>query len=121
MDSAICTVVRVPNRAYLRFEAHEGEINSVKWSPHGLNVATGGSDRKIKLWDVSKGVNTLCSTLRGSNGSIMSIDYDSGQRFFQASSKICIKSSVDVNLQPEPCYWRPLMATLPAVCGQRTT
>ena len=92
MDSAICTVVRVPNRAYLRFEAHEGEINSVKWSPHGLNVATGGSDRKIKLWDVSKGVNTLCSTLRGSNGSIMSIDYDSGQKLF--SSTMSAKSQV---------------------------
>jgi len=86
MDSAICTVVRVPNRAYLRFEAHEGEINSVKWSPHGLNVATGGSDRKIKLWDVSKEVNTLCSTLRGSNGSIMSIDYDSAGTLLLAAS-----------------------------------
>ena len=81
MDSAICAMVRIPTRAYLRFEAHEGEINSIKWSPHGLNVATGGSDRKIKLWDVSKGQNTLCSTLRGSNGSIMSIDYDSGQHY----------------------------------------
>ena len=79
MDTAVCSMVRIPTRAYLKFEAHEGEINSIKWSPHGLNVATGGSDRKIKLWDVSKGQSTLCSTLRGSNGSIMSIDYDSGK------------------------------------------
>jgi len=86
MDSAICAFVRIPTRAYLKFEAHEGEINAIKWSPHGLNVATGGSDRKIKLWDVAKGQNTLCATLRGSNGSIMSIDYDSAGTLLLAAS-----------------------------------
>jgi len=86
LDTAVCSMVRIPTRAYLKFEAHEGEINSIKWSPHGLNVATGGSDRKIKLWDVSKGQSTLCSTLRGSNGSIMSIDYDSAGTLLLAAS-----------------------------------
>ena len=86
MDSAICAVVRIPNRAYLKFEAHEGEINAIKWSPHGLNVATGGSDRKIKLWDISKATANLCGMLSGSNSSIMSIDYDSSGSILLAAS-----------------------------------
>ena len=36
-------------------EAHDQEINAVKWSPLERLVATGGADRKVKLWDISKG------------------------------------------------------------------
>ena len=54
LDSLVCYSARVPTRSYLRFEAHDGEVNAIKWSPHGLVVATGGGDRKLKIWDVSK-------------------------------------------------------------------
>lgn len=46
----------IPNKVYLKFDAHEGEVNAVGWSPVERLVATGGSDRKVKLWDVSKGI-----------------------------------------------------------------
>ena len=36
-------------------EAHDGEVNAVKWHPVARLVASGGADRKVKLWDVSKG------------------------------------------------------------------
>jgi WD40 repeat protein len=36
-------------------DAHEGEVNAVLWSPTGSLFATGGSDRKIKLWDYNGG------------------------------------------------------------------
>lgn len=46
----------IPNRVHIKFDAHDGEVNAVKWSP-GMEriVATGGADRKVKLWDVGKG------------------------------------------------------------------
>jgi WD40 repeat protein len=36
-------------------DAHDGEVNAVKWSPVDRLVATGGADRKVKLWEISKG------------------------------------------------------------------
>lgn len=36
-------------------DAHDGEVNAAKWSPVDRVVATGGADRKVKLWDISKG------------------------------------------------------------------
>lgn len=45
----------IPNRVHIKFDAHDGEVNAVKWSPLERIVATGGADRKVKLWDVGKG------------------------------------------------------------------
>jgi WD40 repeat protein len=45
----------IPNKPHLTFDAHDGEVNAVRWSPVDRIVATGGSDRKVKLWDVGKG------------------------------------------------------------------
>lgn len=36
--------------------AHEGEVNAVRWSPVERMIATGGADRKVNLWDVGKGI-----------------------------------------------------------------
>lgn len=41
--------------------AHEGEVNAVRWSPVERLVATGGADRKVNLWDVGK---SECTILR---------------------------------------------------------
>lgn len=45
----------IPNQVHIKFDAHDGEVNAVKWSPLEKLVATGGADRKVKLWDVGKG------------------------------------------------------------------
>lgn len=47
----------IPNQVHIQFDAHDGEVNAVKWSPLERLVATGGADRKVKLWDVGKGKN----------------------------------------------------------------
>jgi len=70
----------------MNFEAHDGEVNAIKWSPHGLNLATGGADRKVKIWDISKGVAELRATLTGCNSSIMSLDFDASGSFLLAAS-----------------------------------
>lgn len=57
----------IPNKVHITFDAHDGEVQAVRWSPVERVVATGGSDRKVKLWDVGKGekinswsLNRLC-------------------------------------------------------------
>lgn len=45
----------LPSGVQCRFDAHDGEVNAVRWNPMEQIVATGGADRKVKLWDVGKG------------------------------------------------------------------
>ncbi|XP_067008650.2 autophagy-related protein 16-1 isoform X2 [Anabrus simplex] len=69
----------LPTKVTARFDAHEGEVHAVKWSPVDRPmVATGGADRKVKLWDISKaGQHENKGMLVGSNAAVMSVDFDS--------------------------------------------
>ncbi|KAL3278969.1 hypothetical protein HHI36_016487 [Cryptolaemus montrouzieri] len=56
----------LPNKCVAKIDAHDGEVNAVKWSPADGMVATAGADRKVKLWDASKGnklILTGCNVL----------------------------------------------------------
>lgn len=79
---------KVPSRVSFVFEAHDGEIDAVKWfnreSTREDLVATGGSDRKVKLWKISDTMATKQFSLLGSNASITSIDVEND--FLLASS-----------------------------------
>lgn len=44
-----------PTKILMKFEAHENESHAVRWSPVERMVATGGADRKVKLWDIGRG------------------------------------------------------------------
>lgn len=57
----------IPNKVHISFDAHDGEINAVRWSPVERIVATGGADRKVKLWDVGKGKNFIIIRKRSLN------------------------------------------------------
>ncbi|XP_053606051.1 autophagy-related protein 16-1 isoform X2 [Plodia interpunctella] len=76
----------LPSKVALRFDAHDGEVNAVKWSPTDRIVATGGADRKVKLWDISKCVIDSKGTLVGSNASVMSVDFDASGTFIVGAS-----------------------------------
>ncbi|XP_044582789.1 autophagy-related protein 16-1 [Cotesia glomerata] len=67
----------VPTDVAVKFSAHDGEVSAVKWSPVDRILATGGADRKVKLWDISKGTFESKGMLIGSNASVMSVDFDS--------------------------------------------
>lgn len=54
----------IPNKVHITFDAHDGEVQAVRWSPVERVVATGGSDRKVKLWDVGKGEKLIVHHLR---------------------------------------------------------
>ncbi|KAH3808812.1 autophagy-related protein 16-1-like isoform X1 [Dreissena polymorpha] len=72
----ICLNASIPTKAQQKLDAHEGEVNAVLWSPTGTMFATGGSDRKIKLWDFSLGQCQCKGFLAGSNAGITSLEYD---------------------------------------------
>ncbi|XP_060929812.1 protein Atg16l2 isoform X2 [Limanda limanda] len=82
----ICLSARVPARALQVLEAHEQGINTVRFSSSSDLLATGGTDRVIKLWEVRAGSLTHRATLDGSTEGITCVDFDStGSRILAAS------------------------------------
>ncbi|XP_029922320.1 ATG16 autophagy related 16-like 2 [Myripristis murdjan] len=82
----ICVAARVPARALQVLDAHEQGINAVKFSCSSDLLATGGTDRVIKLWDVRAGQLTYRGTLDGSTEGITSVEFDpTGMRILAAS------------------------------------
>uniref|UniRef100_A0A8D8DWH7 Autophagy-related protein 16-1 n=1 Tax=Culex pipiens TaxID=7175 RepID=A0A8D8DWH7_CULPI len=76
-----------PEGIEFKFDVHDGEVNAVRWSPVEGVVATGGADRKVKLWDVSKGKWEPRGSLVGSNQGINSVEFDStGSHILAASN-----------------------------------
>uniref|UniRef100_H3D0U0 APG16-like 1 n=1 Tax=Tetraodon nigroviridis TaxID=99883 RepID=H3D0U0_TETNG len=84
--SGLCAEVRVPSTALHVFEAHDGEVNAVKFSPGSRLLATGGMDRRVKLWEVIAGRCEPKGALTGSNAGITSIDFDSAGSYLLAAS-----------------------------------
>ncbi|XP_072318164.1 autophagy-related protein 16-1 isoform X2 [Eucyclogobius newberryi] len=81
-----CAEVRVPTTALHVFDAHDGEVNAVKFSPGSRLLATGGMDRRVKLWEVVAGRCEAKGALTGSNAGITSIDFDSAGSYLLAAS-----------------------------------
>lgn len=65
------------NKAVYKFDCNEGEVNAIKYHRNGKYFATGGGDRKIKLWELKDGKTEHLGNLIGSNASVASIDIDS--------------------------------------------
>ncbi|XP_077961706.1 ATG16 autophagy related 16-like 2 isoform X1 [Gasterosteus aculeatus] len=77
---------RVPVRALQVLEAHEQGINAVRFSSSSHLLATGGTDREVKVWEVRSGSLTHRTTLDGSTGGITCIEFDPmGFRILAAS------------------------------------
>ncbi|GCB62584.1 autophagy-related protein 16-1 isoform X1 [Scyliorhinus torazame] len=81
-----CNEMRLPTTARHVFDAHDGEVNAVQFSPGSRVVVTGGTDRKVKLWDVSSGRCELKGSLTGSNAGITSLEFDSMGAYLLAAS-----------------------------------
>ncbi|KAM9319113.1 ATG16 autophagy related 16-like 2 isoform 2-T2 [Pholidichthys leucotaenia] len=72
----ICVLAQVPARALHVLDAHEQGINAVRFSFSSDLLATGGTDRVIKLWNVRGGSLTHRATLDGSTEGITCIEFD---------------------------------------------
>ncbi|KAM3874893.1 autophagy-related protein 16-1 [Diretmus argenteus] len=84
--SGVCAEVRVPSTALHVFDAHDGEVNAVRFSPGSRLLATGGMDRRVKLWEVVSGRCEPKGALTGSNAGITSIEFDSAGSYLLAAS-----------------------------------
>ncbi|KAJ8280568.1 hypothetical protein GJAV_G00056350 [Gymnothorax javanicus] len=82
----VCAEVRVPSTALHTFDAHDGEVNAVCFSPGSRLLATGGMDRRVKLWEVVAGRCEHKGSLTGSNAGITSIEFDSAGSYLLAAS-----------------------------------
>ncbi|XP_059023668.1 autophagy-related protein 16-1 isoform X5 [Mustela lutreola] len=78
--------VRVPTTAMYVFDAHDGEVNAVQFSPGSRLLATGGMDRRVKLWEVFGDKCEFKGSLSGSNAGITSIEFDSAGSYLLAAS-----------------------------------
>ncbi|XP_063771791.1 autophagy-related protein 16-1 isoform X4 [Pseudophryne corroboree] len=78
--------VRVPVAALHSFDAHDGEVNAVRFSPGSRLLATGGMDRRVKLWEVIGDKCEAKGSLTGSNAGITSIEFDSAGSYILAAS-----------------------------------
>ncbi|XP_057284929.1 autophagy-related protein 16-1 isoform X6 [Pezoporus wallicus] len=78
--------VRVPTIAICVFDAHDGEVNAVQFSPGSRLLATGGMDRRVKLWEVLGDRCEPKGSLSGSNAGITSIEFDSAGSYLLAAS-----------------------------------
>lgn len=82
----ICLSARVPARPLQALEAHEQGINVARFSFGSDLLATGGTDRVVKLWDVRAGSLTHRATLDGSTEGITCVEFDAtGLRILAAS------------------------------------
>lgn len=84
-------LAKIPTRCLFTQEAHDGEVNALKWVT-GLDkfrkndvLATGGGDRKVKLWMINQTSATHLETFSNSNAAISSIDVD-GEYLLASSS-----------------------------------
>uniref|UniRef100_A0A8C1F5J7 ATG16 autophagy related 16-like 1 (S. cerevisiae) n=1 Tax=Cyprinus carpio carpio TaxID=630221 RepID=A0A8C1F5J7_CYPCA len=71
---------------FIVFDAHDGEVNAVRFSPGSRLLATGGMDRRVKLWEVVSGRCEPKGALTGSNAGITSIEFDSAGSYLLAAS-----------------------------------
>uniref|UniRef100_A0A8C3CAZ8 Autophagy related 16 like 1 n=1 Tax=Cairina moschata TaxID=8855 RepID=A0A8C3CAZ8_CAIMO len=67
-------------------DAHDGEVNAVQFSPGSRLLATGGMDRRVKLWEVLGDRCEPKGSLSGSNAGITSIEFDSAGSYLLAAS-----------------------------------
>jgi len=49
--------VRIRDHMTARLEAHEQEVCGLKWSPNGQQLASGGNDNMLHIWDMNSIIN----------------------------------------------------------------
>eukprot|EP00731_Ephydatia_muelleri_P035576 Em0137g8a len=86
-----------PSTVVHQFDAHESDVSALCFSPDGTCLATGGSDKVVKVWTLRPDMPTkelyVCkvlipsvAVLSGSKASIMSVQFDPQCKVILAAS-----------------------------------
>ncbi|RMX37814.1 hypothetical protein pdam_00020029 [Pocillopora damicornis] len=67
-------------------DAHEGEVNSARFSISGRLFVTGGADRKVNVWEQVNGNYTIKGVMHGCNAGVMSVQTDPQEKLVLAGS-----------------------------------
>ena len=63
----------------------DNTVESISFSPDGKYIATGNSDKTVKIWDVNGG--TVIRTLEGHRNSVNSLSFSADGRFIVSGSR----------------------------------
>ena len=55
LELPFCQAAFVPTKPSYKWDAHDGCVTAIQFSPTGHLMATGGDDKFVKLWDVAEG------------------------------------------------------------------
>lgn len=50
-----CAIISIPSYPDKKFDVHDGEVNAARFSSSGRLFASGGADRKVKIWEQVNG------------------------------------------------------------------
>ncbi|XP_031554787.1 autophagy-related protein 16-1-like [Actinia tenebrosa] len=81
-----CIITTIPSFPQAKFDAHDGEVLSAKFSVSGRLFVTGGGDKKVKVWEI---VNDAClpkGTMHGCSYAVTSVQFDIQEKLILAAS-----------------------------------
>ncbi|XP_068685907.1 autophagy-related protein 16-1-like [Montipora foliosa] len=81
-----CVIVSIPSYPDKKIDAHDGEVNAARFSLSGKFFATGGADRRVKIWEQVNGNYTTKGIFHGSNSGVLSVQFDPQEKLILASS-----------------------------------
>ncbi|TPP62015.1 Family S9 non peptidase ue S09 family [Fasciola gigantica] len=76
LEASPCIRSVIPQKALMKIDANDGEVNSVRFTPSGNMFGSAGFDRKLRLWAITDNKCELRSTLVGCNAAVTAIDFD---------------------------------------------
>jgi WD40 repeat protein len=109
MDSHTGAEVRI-------LQGHTNIVDSVAWSPGSKHLASGSSDKTVRLWKIASG--ECLQTLSGHTQTVYSVTWSpDGQRLASASGDNTIRLWILPTAIVRPCPWQsePVLKDLQAL------